>query len=77
MDNVQAGVALFPHPPANDTPWSVMPWGTICVNPLHHEAICLRPGETYSISIRLVAHDGDARQAQIAEAYQDFREQLS
>ena len=76
VHDVQAGVAVFPQPPANDLPWFTKPWGTICVNPLLNAAIGLRPGETYTLSLRLIVHDGDARKAQIAEAYQWFRKQL-
>ncbi|MDE0428216.1 MAG: PmoA family protein [Caldilineaceae bacterium] len=67
-----AGAALFPYPSAQDFPWFVSDWGTLTVNPLARKQYQLQPGEALDFAVRVVAHDGDAEQADIAGLYRSF-----
>lgn len=70
--DVRAGVALFPHPSAAGYPWHVTDWGVLNVNPLAEKACSLHPGGEREFGLRIVAHDGEAGEAGIAQLYQEF-----
>lgn len=62
-----AGLAVVPHPSASGHPWSIYSWGSIIVNPFLDHKHELKIGQTIDTSIRIIAHDGDPRHANIAE----------
>ncbi len=68
-----AGIAVFLHPSLGNPPWHVAEWGTITINPLATAARRVNRGETLESALRIVAHDGDADQAGIAELYEAFK----
>ena len=68
-----AGIAVFLHPSLGNPPWHVYEWGTIAINPLARAARRVNRGETLEFALRIVAHDGDADQAGIAELYELFK----
>ena len=68
----QAGAALFPYPGAHGFPWFVSDWGTLTVNPLAHKRYELNQDGLLDFAVRVVVHDGDAEQADIAGLYRSF-----
>jgi len=68
----QAGAALFPFPSGRGFPWFVSDWGTLTVNPLAHTCRELKRGDLLDLAVRVVVHDGDAAQADIAGLYRSF-----
>ena len=67
-----AGGALLPFPSAHGFPWFVSDWGTLTVNPMARKQYQLQPGEVLDFAVRVVAHDGDAEQADIPALYRAF-----
>ncbi len=61
-----AGLAIVLHASTAHVPWVAYDWGTTVVNPFAREAGSVKQGETLDLGIRLLAHDGDASEAQIA-----------
>ena len=68
----QAGAALFPYPGAHGFPWFVSDWGTLTVNPLAHKQYELNQDDLLDFAVRVVVHDGDAEQVDIAGLYRSF-----
>ena len=68
----RAGVALFPYASAQGFPWFVADWGTLTVNPLALKRQELKRGDLLDLAVRVVVHDGDAEQADIAGLYRAF-----
>jgi hypothetical protein len=62
----RAGIALLPHGSAAGHPWYVADWGMMAVNPFIGERRTVRRGETLSLGVRAVVHDGDADVADLA-----------
>ncbi len=62
----RAGLTILGHASTARVPWVAYDWGTVNVNPFAREAATLRRGDTLDLSIRLLAHDGDASEADIA-----------
>jgi hypothetical protein len=67
-----AGLAVFPAPSLGDLAWSAADWGMIAVNPLVDTARRLDRGDVLDLAVRLVVHDGDVREARIAELSRAF-----
>lgn len=67
-----AGLAVFPAPSLGHLAWSATDWGLIAVNPLVDAATRLDPGGVLDFAVRLVVHDGDVREARVAELYRGF-----
>ena len=63
----RAGVAVAPHPSATGHPWALYDWGTIVVNPFLEDSYDLKLGDTLDMSIRVIAHDGNPKEANIPE----------
>lgn len=72
-----AGIALFAYPSCAGEPWFVSDWGILTVNPLRQQGKMLRQNEKLDLAVRVVVHDGDAQQAEIAKLYQSFRQELT
>jgi len=72
----QAGIAVFPYPSAGDPPWHVSDWGTLAVNPFLVAASTIKQGEMLDVAVRIVAHDGDADEAGVADLFQSFATQI-
>ena len=70
-----AGLAVFPYAPADEGPWHLSDWGFTMVNPFQAEARKVNRGEMAESAVRLVAHDGDATEAQVQSLYQSFASQ--
>ena len=63
-------------PSAAGAPWYLADWGMLAVNPFSRQGRLIRRGETLDLGLRVVVHDGDAREADIATLYQAFRAQV-
>ena len=61
----RAGIALMPHRSAAGHPWYVADWGMMAVNPFNRERRTVRRGETLTLGLRAVVHDGDAASADL------------
>jgi hypothetical protein len=62
-----AGIAVCPHPEDHkDLAWFVSNWGVITVGPFRNTRRDLRVGESMQLRYRVIVHDGDAEQADIA-----------
>ena len=70
-----AGVALFQFPSLGNVPWYVVDYGSIRINPFRLQAKNLNRGDMVDVAIRVVAHDGDASEADVAGLYQAFTQQ--
>ena len=64
---------VHPSLALGNPPWHVAEWGTITINPLATAARRVNRGETLELALRIVAHDGDADRAGIAELYEAFK----
>ena len=72
----RAGIAVFPHPSAGKPPWHVSDWGTLAVNPFLVGARTVSRGGLLDVAVRIVAHDGDADEAGVADLFQSFAAQM-
>ena len=61
-----AGLTILGHASTAHVPWVAYDWGTVNVNPFAREAAALPRGDTLELGIRLLAHDGDAVEADVA-----------
>ncbi len=61
-----AGLTILGHASTAHVPWVAYDWGTVNVNPFAREAAALPRGDTLDLGIRLLAHDGDAVEADVA-----------
>ncbi len=71
----RAGIALFQFPSLGNVPWYVINYGSIRINPFRLDARNLNRGDMVDVAIRIVAHDGDAREAGVADLYESFKRQ--
>lgn len=71
-----AGVAVFQHPSTGNSPWHLDDWGKVSLNPFTSAGRSIGRGEALDLAVRIVAHDGDATDARIAELYDAFMEGL-
>lgn len=62
----RAGLSILEHASTADVPWVAYDWGTVNVNPFARQAATVPRGDTLDLGIRLLAHDGDAVEADIA-----------
>ena len=68
-----AGVAVFPDPRDHkDMSWFVADWGVVTVGPFRLKGVLVRCGEELKARYRVLAHDGDADAAGVADAYLAF-----
>ena len=72
----KAGITVVPHVSTAGRPWLVYDWGTITVNPFAERGHTLRPGEVLEVGVRVLAHDGDATEAGVAEMYESSLREL-
>ena len=62
----KAGLTILGHASTVRVPWVAYDWGTLNVNPFAREAATVQRGDTLELGIRLLAHDGDAVEADVA-----------
>lgn len=62
----RAGLTVLGHASTAHVPWVAYDWGTLNVNPFAREAATLQRGDRLDLGIRLLAHDGDAREVDFA-----------
>lgn len=84
LDGKTVGVAIFDHPanPRHPTTWHAREYGLIAVNPfgLHDFEkkpkgagdLKIKQGEQATFRYRFLFHEGDVKQAKIAEAYRQY-----
>ena len=80
----RAGIALMPHPSASgipyesgkEIPWYGTSYGTMLINPFQREPGLINRGDEVSLGVRILAHDGDAAEADIAGMYESFEGEL-
>ena len=70
-----AGIAVIPYPSAATAPWFVFDWGTITLNPFLKEMGVINQGDTLDLGIRILAHDGDAKEADVVGLYESFKKE--
>ena len=70
----EGGIAVLDHPgnPRHPTPWHVRAYGLMAPNPFLDEPLHLAAGAAIAFRYRLVAHDGYAGAAAIAERHREF-----
>jgi hypothetical protein len=73
-DGAWGGVALLDHPanPRHPSPWHNWNNMTITASPTFHEPLRLKKGEGISLTYRVLVHAGDARTADVEEAWKAF-----
>jgi len=72
-----AGLSVFPHPGDHaETSWFVSDWGVVTVGPFRNQARPVRKGQSLTLRYRVLAHDGDLRQADVAERYEEYVSRL-
>ncbi|MEM7013208.1 MAG: PmoA family protein [Verrucomicrobiota bacterium] len=81
------GVAILNHPDSfrHPTPWHVRSYGLFTANPFGIKSVAgekdkegkvvLKKGESFTIKHRVIFHQGDTKQAKIAEAYAKYAEE--
>ena len=62
----RAGLTILGHASTAHVPWVAYDWGTVNVNPFAREAAAVQRGDMLDLGIRLLAHDGDAVEADVA-----------
>ena len=70
-----AGIALFQFASLGNVPWYVVDYGSVRINPFRLQAKNLNRGDMVDVAIRVVAHDGDASEANVAGLYEAFKQQ--
>ena len=70
-----AGVAMFQFPSVGNVPWYLVDYGSVRINPHRMGSRFIKRGEILDLAIRVVAHDGDAEEAGVADLYAAFAEQ--
>jgi Methane oxygenase PmoA len=73
MADHRVGLALLPHPENPRPPWFTRDYGIVVWNHVRHGAVTLAPGNELWLRFRLLAHDGDPRDARIAQYYAAYR----
>ena len=71
-----AGVAMFQFPSVGNVPWYLVDYGSVRINPHRMGSRFIKRGEMLDLAIRVVAHDGDAEEAGIADLYASFVEEF-
>jgi len=82
VEGKTVGIAIFDHPTSfrHPTTWHVRDYGLFAANPFgYHDfgvakpgAHTVLPGESLRLRYRVLLHEGDAKQAGVAAAYQGF-----
>ena len=80
----RAGIALLPHPSASGIPYPSgkdIPsyggdYGTMTINPFQAERGVINRGDKVSLGVRILAHDGDAAEADVAGMYESFKREF-
>ncbi|MCY4114537.1 MAG: PmoA family protein [Chloroflexi bacterium] len=62
----RAGLTVLGHASTAHVPWVAYDWGTVNVNPFAREAATVQRGDMLDLGIRLLAHEGDAGEVDIA-----------
>ena len=68
-----AGITVIPHASTTGIEWFCFDYGTMLVNPFMREKGILNRGEELDLGIRILAHDGDATEAGVADLYEAFK----
>ena len=71
-----AGVAMFQFPSVGNVPWYLVDYGSVRINPHRMSHRYIKRGEMLDLAIRVVAHDGDAEEADIQGLYDSFAEEF-
>ena len=71
-----AGVAMFQFPSVGNVPWYLVDYGSVRINPHRMSHRYIKRGEMLDLAIRVVAHDGNAEEAGIADLYAAFAEKF-
>lgn len=86
VEGEKLGIAIFDHPrnPKHPTYWHARGYGLFAVNPFgehdfHNDksrdgSITIPPGGSLTFRYRVLIHQGDAREAKAAEAYERYAE---
>ncbi|MDB6020297.1 MAG: Transrane protein [Pedosphaera sp.] len=84
VDDKIVGVAIFDHPsnPRHPTTWHVRDYGLFAVNPFglhdfekkpaHAGDLTIPAGQSVAFRYRFYLHEGDEKQARVAEMYQEY-----
>ena len=72
----KAGVAVFPYPTPGIRPVAFERLGFMMVNPFQVEARRVNRGDGVKVAMRIVAHDGDANEAGVADLYESFKQEI-
>lgn len=84
VEGEKLGIAIFDHPsnPKHPTYWHAREYGLFAVNPFgEHDfyndkirdgSITIAPGKSLAFQYRVVIHQGDAAEAEVAEAYKRY-----
>jgi len=84
VEGKKLGIAIFDSPanPKHPTYWHARGYGLFAVNPFgEHDfyndktrdgSITIKPGESLTFRYRVLIHDGDASEAKVAEAYEQY-----
>jgi len=87
IDGKEVGVAILDHPdnPIHPTYWHVRNYGLMTANPFgisyfkggffKRGTLKLKKNESIQFKYRLIAHDGDAEEAKIAQHYEAYKKQ--
>ena len=86
IDGKTVGIAIFDHPsnPVHPTPWHVRDYGLFAANPFGiHDFEKKEPGagnlnipagKSVTFKYRFYVHEGDEKQAKVAERYKEYTE---
>ena len=80
----QACITLMPHPSASGIPYPTgkdIPWygathRTMLINPFQRERGVINKGDEVSLGVRILAHDGDAVEADVAGIFESFKHEV-
>jgi len=84
VEGKKLGIAIFDYPsnPKHPTYWHARGYGLFAVNPFgEHDyyndkkrdgSITIKPGESLTFRYRVLIHDGDASEAKVAQAYDQY-----
>jgi len=84
VEGKKLGIAIFDNPsnPKHPTYWHARGYGLFAVNPFgEHDyyndkkrdgSITIKPGESLTFRYRVLIHDGDASEAKVAQAYEQY-----
>jgi hypothetical protein len=69
MAGKRLGLALLPHPQNPHHTWFTRDYGIVVWNHVRRNAAELVPGDELRLRFRLLAHDGNPREAEVARHY--------